>query len=602
MSDHHKGRDLPDFRKEIPTNSTFRVVRLLFWLKFLQMVRGFTRDWASALGVFLALAFVLPSSLIMGFGIYSALSVSDGEIRLGILRATFLGIYILWIVFPLLGYVLTESFDLERLVQFPVSSRTIFHAFILTAPLDFFVWFLAPTITGIIVALSQHLGDGIVLSVILAVFVYHTLVLSQALVHLVSGAGRSRRLRESIWVFVSISGFLIYFLAQSCQRLLETGRFDWRSLMHSRLWVLIKMSPPGFAAEAIDRWCGRDFGVAILWMALLVVISVMTLLFSGWVLEEASLGERGHRPARKVPDRSALPSRVSGQVPRPPPSDFCREVESPILSPHRGAPGNLLLYGSLISPGSLPAILAVSVKEFRYFLREPFLKISFLSSSLFPFLMVGYVLVRSRSTDFSGDGSSWVVWMPLLLPFMEANLTMNIFGSDGHASSSLFLFPVPRQHILMGKNLAYIVTLTCMNLLIVGVATTISRDLLLGPLVAVVVFAMTLVFVAVGNVVSILLPYPVAMKGWRTVRHSASRGCSFGLMQMLGTFMGAFLLIPSAGALLVPLIWLDRIWFLVTIPLCLVYSWGVFLLSLRISTHLLESRECEVIASLTADP
>lgn len=603
------GRDEPP-----PLNSGFRLARILFWLKAVQMGRGFLRDWTSTVGTLLALVIIGPMSVLVGLGIYVALASTGPEVRLNILRAVLTGIYVMWIFLPLLGQMLTESYDLERLIHFPVTARTLFQAVLLGTLLDFWVWFLAPVLIAIVVAFSHGFLHSLGVAGVLVLFVFHLVALSQVIMYFTAGLARSRRLRETLWIVFSLSGLFIYLGTQMVPRWLIKSGAGPGDLLRSRFWELVSLVPPGYAAQTIARWEESAYFGALLWLIPLVAATYGTLRLAGWVIEQVFLGEGGGRVRAGAPEAVA---KAGGAVT---PQEVAREAN---VSRGTGAEAAIAarastegtLPGSAEMEGSAPAesrlfpfprltqgARAVYAKEIRYFVREPFFKMAFINELLFPFFFGAYFAIMARGDNaLTGFAKPWLVWLPVISALMQANLATNMFGSDGHASATLFQFPVPRRDILIGKNLALMTAFSLINVFLVVTVILITGEAIAGMLVLLLTLGVSLIVLAVGNVTSILLPYRVALKGWRIQRQSAGRGCAFGFFRTVAMLGTQLLLLPPAAALVLSYYWLGKIWLIVTVPFAVAYVAGLYFASLSLARYLLESREQSLVAALTSE-
>jgi hypothetical protein len=593
----------------IYVNSPLRIVRILFWLKAVQMWRGFTRDWTSALGILLALALIGPLSILVGVGLAYAFAYAGDVTRINLLRGFLLSVYVLWLVLPLLGQMLTESFDLKRLIHFPVTPRMLFQAFIFSTPLDFSVWFLLPALVAIVVRFSAGALHALVIAAILAVFVFHTVSLSQVVVYFGAGLARSRRLRETLWIAISLSGMLVYLLTQFLQGWVKDGGSGIVAFARSPLWNLANALPPGYTAQAIARWQEREYYVALLWIVPLLAVTYATLRLAGWVLDQIFLGQRGpHRlrpPTTAVPTPSPRPGtpRITADGTRSPARRPDRIGVAPPPPSDADAPLRPLTASVLFPvPRLAQTTRALVAKEILSFFREPFFKMSFLNELIVPLFFGGYFLIASpQPSEYGHFAKSFAFFLPFFAVLMQGTLASNMFGGDGHASATLFQFPVPRRDLLIGKNLALFAAFSVVNTFIVSIAILVTGMVILGLLVLGTTLGTSLLVISVGNVVSVFLPYRTALKGWRIQRQSASRGCGFAFFQILTTNLTILLVVPLAAALLIPYFWIGKIWLLLTVPVAIAYAVGFYFVSLRVACPLLESREPEIVATLTSE-
>src|SRR5881397_2655687 len=95
-------------------------LRLLFWLKWKLMWRGFRRSASAAVGVILGLVFFLPLALVIAFSCGFGFVMLAPPRNEHLLRLVLLGIYLIWLLGPLLGYALSDSYDITKLFLFPL--------------------------------------------------------------------------------------------------------------------------------------------------------------------------------------------------------------------------------------------------------------------------------------------------------------------------------------------------------------------------------------------------------------------------------------------------------------------------------------------------
>src|SRR5690349_11596600 len=113
-----------------------RYLRLLFWLKWKLLWRGYRRSTSAAVGAILAILVLLPFALLIavacGFG-FIRLPPPDDE---QLLRGVLLVIYLFWVMSPLLGYALSDSYDITKLLSYPITARQLFTGAILGSLID----------------------------------------------------------------------------------------------------------------------------------------------------------------------------------------------------------------------------------------------------------------------------------------------------------------------------------------------------------------------------------------------------------------------------------------------------------------------------------
>ena len=174
-----------------------------------------------------------------------------------------------------------------------------------------------------------------------------------------------------------------------------------------------------------------------------------------------------------------------------------------------------------------PTVWATAIKEVKVVRRDPILVVMMVSQSvllLLPPLL--FLNISPRSGSVVGRA-----YLPLFLPLLLMAEHMPLFNQislDGRGLRFLAQTPASRFQILVGKNLAYLCLFTGLNAAALGLAATLFSAwdqylLYLGLSVAGLV-----VLMAVGNVVSVVLPVawtgPRAAAGGARGAQAASEG------------------------------------------------------------------------------
>src|SRR5439155_21933996 len=163
-----------------------------------------------------------------------------------VLRVVLLVIYLIWLLSPLLGYALSDSYDITKLFLYPLTSRQVFTGAILGSILDFPVLLLLPTLLAVVIGFGRSAGAVLLAVPTVALFLFHTLSLSQAGILASAGFLRSRRSRDVIKVLVPFFWISFYVFTRLLTR--QMIQLDWMGFLHSRTWDLLSLLPPGLTA------------------------------------------------------------------------------------------------------------------------------------------------------------------------------------------------------------------------------------------------------------------------------------------------------------------------------------------------------------------
>ena len=145
-------------------------------------------------------------------------------------------IYLLWVMTPLLGFQLNESYDLTRLFVYPISPTRLFTGSLLGGLMDRPVLLLLPVL-GVLLALFSPTPLAFVFSLLLLLlFLLHTLALGQALMLALIGFLRSRRFRDVTIVLFPLLGMGYYLGQRLLFQQMERGQLTIPSLLDAPGW------------------------------------------------------------------------------------------------------------------------------------------------------------------------------------------------------------------------------------------------------------------------------------------------------------------------------------------------------------------------------
>ena len=550
--------------QRIPTQSSaLQSLTVLLWLKWKLMIRGYLRNTTALVGVILAVLFLLPLSIGIGIGAGAAFWLVHPPFNEHILRAILLFLWLLWVVTPLFGYSLNEAYDVTRLFIYPISNRQIFLATIIGSVVDFTVILLFPLLVAIIVGFTRSPISFLLAGVAVVLFLFHTLVLGQALMLASSSLLNSRKSKDLMMVLGPVLGFGIYIFFRSMS---EWGvKVDWGGMLKSRTWDVANYLPAGLAARAIGSASRGDYLLSIGFILVLGALTAVAVLVAGSLLQTAYSGESGGRvrPVAKPADVRVASHRRKSLLPA--------------------------------------AIGAMFEKEMKYFRRDPYFKLTLVSVVYVVAIMV-LGIFQARSFHGVGEAGGVILWASAgYVIMMETGLLFNSFGTEGPASALLFSYPASRRDMLIGKNLALWVALMVINTLILLIPVAFL-GLWIQALPVLLWLGLALLTLAgVGNLVSVAFPMRIIMKGGRPRAASAGRGCGFALLYSVLSFGSMALLAPVLAALLVPSFWFSSALYVFTIPFAVVYSGAIYFASLHFAEPMLLEKEIGMVEKLSAE-
>ena len=468
-----------------------KTLRLLFWLRwtlFLRSTNVTNRIGAALLPFLFALVFA-PFYIgggLLGYGSVLKVGAPAEVVAFGVCQLA-------WIYFGLLFGAMGRSFDLDRLLRYPLRPASVYAGNILASFAEPVCLMTLPTLIG--VAIGAFVRSGLVAAVAaLAAGVLLTLITAAMLQLLLALLDELLR-RE--WVrYVALSLFSLTFIG--VQILMQGAA---RGLMErmTRTGVTIE-DLVGYAASAVSMVPTAGWPAAV---------ATGALDGSPWRVVLGILGSLAVLALLVAPGTALM-------------RFTARAGESAGGGPARGGPSK----GSFaLSVPGLPAPVALLLtREIRYSIKSPQRLMSLI---LTPLVLV--VLAVTRGNRVMGQPAFAI----LLLGSTIATAAITQFAYDGPGVRSFFLLPCRPRDVLLAKNLEFLgrvalqlaLVFTPLALMTKAGWTSLGTAVLVGA--AAVVFTCA----ALGTYVSIRWPVRARRRGM------ASRGDSGwgGFAMFLGT-------------------------------------------------------------------
>jgi ABC-2 type transport system permease protein len=564
-----------------------RTVGLLFWLKFRLMLRGY-RKVSAVVGALLLLLVFLPISIGIAVACGAGFFAMSAPMAAHVLAGVLCGIYLFWLLAPILGFAINDTYDITRLFVYPLTQRQIFIGSVVGSLLDVPTLLLLPTLAVATAGFGNNPIAFLVALAAMLLFLFHTLSLSQAILLASAGALKSRRYRDlSTLIFFAIMA--CYYLGT--QYLARAARFtDWASLARSPLWGWLRLLPPGAAAEAAAQARMGEYGLAAGWLLLLALYTAGAVWLASWILERVYAG-----------DVDKAPTAASTQAPQGGKTHASVEAAR---APEGGRRSPLLAFWQDRVP---PVMQAMAEKEARYMVRDPYFR-TVMSSLAYVVVVFGFSLYSTShravvNPAVNGatitNGMLWFMTGMLLLT--ESATVCNQYGAEGRSAAFLFALPGSRLQILLAKNLVLFAALSAVNVVSVAALCALAGAMERIGLMLIWVELSLLSFLAAGNLLSILFPYRIVVQGWRIRYGSGSAGFGYFLLYLGIMLILALVMAPVLLALMLPLYFDAPQWWAASIPLSVLYAVGLYALSVKLAVPLLLSREPEIISKMT-DP
>ncbi|WP_309709290.1 hypothetical protein [Armatimonas sp.] len=551
-------------------------LRQLMWLRWKLTQRGFTRSRSTLIGSIIGLVFLGPYALALagalGYGLFK-LNVNLGEHTL---RAALLLVAGIWTVGPLLGFQLNEAQDITRLFVYPVPVRKLFLGAIAGCLLDLTTILLLPTLVAVIVGAAFHgVAGALIATIAMPLFLFQTLAASQAVTLALQGVLQSRKWRDMALIIVPLFWMIWQLGMQNIGR--DAGKVNWKAFLVSTPWEAVSFLPSGLAARAVGAGMKGMWPLAIAYLGALGLVTVATFTLSAWLVGKAYEGDAVGVPAPK-------PSSLN---PSSRPREEGKSPPSPLLPGLGGGAGG----GGIIG--------AIFQKEWRVFTRDPYFRLMAMNFVY----MLGFGVFMSFNRGKGGDGmmfsearTTGALWLATSLTlFQQSILSYNIFGPEANAATLLFAFPTRRRELLIGKNLANLSAILPLNIGATVMLCLVLKRLDMLVLLLPWMICASVLLAAVGNAVSVMIPYRVNTQGLKA-RQSNSGGVGYAFLSLGISLAALVLYAPVLAAVLVPHFWIGHAWLSVTVPFAILYTVGLYFLSLRLTEPWLLEREPEIIA------
>jgi len=542
------------------------VLRLLLWLKWVLTWRGLRRSRMRLVSSIVLVILFGPLSVAFAWGVHSLFAIVSAPDAALITRDVLAVLYIVWVVTPLFGFQLNESFDLTKLFTYPVNLATLFAGSVLGGLLDLPVLFTIPTFVVIIAYYTHGVLSCLCVIIALALFVLHTLALGQAVILAQVGFLQSRKYRDiSVVVFPTI-GMAYTVIQQFIVRQFSHGPNI--QFFSTPIWKAADWLAPGYCIGVLD---GLRTGSAshIATGALSLILACMV---SGglavWSLRNLYFGDVASRSAEVIDNK-------------------------PVRS-------------GLTDPGLLrflkPDIAAMTAKELCYIEREPQYKmlviqlLCLLAVVAIPFL-TAYSPAGLRIAISQHNAATFYSLSSLLM-FWMMPLIFNHYAGEGAAITVLFALPTRRRAMILGKNIAHFIMMVVLNWAGLAGLAMVTGLWSAFPVSALLVLGCGPVLLAIGNLVSIYLPHRMFSRGNRPQPGGLSAadgtGCAYAALYMLA-YIGAIIVVaPVIAAIVLPYMLAAPVFYLISLPIGFGYSVLLYIILLGEAERRLMNRESEI--------
>ncbi len=552
-------------------------LRWLFLLRWKTFIRNYTRSGGRAgriIGAIFLVLFGLPFMGGIAIGTYFGYRLLPPPANAEILFIVLTGVYLLWIVLPLLEFTVNEGLDISKLALFPLTRAELMLSLIFTSLLDIPTLGLLIVLGAVVAGWAFSLPLAFIAFVTMIVFYAQVVGISQLVLALLARVLQSRRFRDLSIILIGVFSSSCYLFQQFVLRGLGIVHI-YDNLRAGTISPYLQWFPPGLAARTIQQASRGNWGASFLSLgALLLTTGIVLYLWQLVVERGLTASESG-----------------SGRASR-------RRTEHAVVVP-AAATSNGLVERIVTSQ-----FFTIAVKDIKYYRRDPQLLRLFFQSFMSMIILVAVSLFKPSSTGRIFVDSWVVMAAPLYALFALTTLSYNVLGMERQNLTSLFLFPVNPKQLLWGKNIVTLGIGLIQVLLLVLVSAYVGDGWhLVLPALAIGIAGIG-VILGCGNFSSIFFPQrmPQGRRGFQSTNTTTSEGgCLRTIMSLAILGVMAVLLIPVAAGVVLPVFYhAEWIWVL-TVPASLLYSAVFYILVTNAVAPRMLARAPEIIAVVTRE-
>jgi ABC-2 type transport system permease protein len=523
------------------------VAALFVRLKLALLRGGLRRSTQQLVSGVLALVFLVPLAAAAAI----ALAVAGRTTALGPLLATvtIAGLGLVWLVGPPLLFGIDETLDPARLALLPLRRRDLVVGMLAASAIGVGPLCTVVVLVGVAAAVAPP-GPGALLVVAAVVAQFAVCLLQgRAVTTALATRLRSRRGRDLIGV---VGGLVFLTLSQGPNLLTNVLDVEGTTLLEvaERVEAVAGFVPFAWAARAAVGAAAGETVAALGWL-------VATVAFA------AALARWWTRALTRL----------------------VTESDQPRL---RDAGANAPLFPSALRWLPRGRLGAAAARELRYYARENRYRVQTILA-----VVVGAGVVASAGLTLAGDPR--VVLAATTAPTLFAVGGLNVFGAEGGATWLLVAVGGDHRADLTGKNLAGALLALALTLTAAVALAVVSGGWEYVPTAVALAAALVAVAYGVGNVTSVLAPFPQPENMFASSTGAGFRQTVSVFVGMLGIGLVA---LPILIATLVTALTTPRLLPAVAVG-ALGYGALVWWVGTRIAAARLRDRGPELLAALT---
>lgn len=558
-------------------------LRWLFWVRWKTFARNYTTGAGRGgriVGLVFLLLFGIPFMGGIAVATYFAYRLLPAPANSEVLFLVLTGVYILWIILPLLEFTVNEGLDVSKLALFPLTRAELMVSLVISSLIDIPTFGLIVVLAAVIFGWAFSLPLALMTLLIMIVFYAQIIGISQLVLALLARTLQSRRFRDLSIILIAIFSSSCYLFQQFALRGIGTPAF-FNTLKNGSISPYLQWLPPGMAARAIQQASLGHWGISFIWLFALLIITVIVLYCWQMVVENglsASESGSGGR-VRKRREHHVIASNGSLQ---------------------RGA----TLQTTTEATGVLARIrssqaFTIAMKDIKYYRRDPQLLGLFVRSFFSMLVLVAVTLFNTGGSGRIAFGPLTILLSPLYALFALMIFSYNILGMERQSLTTLFLFPIHPRQVLYGKNSITWFLGVIEVLLLVTVAAFVSHQWNYFLPALIMGLSGVGIIIGCGNFSSIFFPQrmPQGRRGFQSISSTnAEGGCLRSVMSLGVLLITVLLLIPVAAMLVLPIFYhIQWVWVL-TVPLSLIYGVAFYLIVTNLVAPRMLNQVPEILA------
>jgi len=577
-------------------------LRWLVWLRVQMLIRSFRSSPRTLILAIVGLVVILAVAGSAALGLFAAFQNLSAPADTEILYLLLTGILLLWILLPLLSYSTNEGLDITKLQLFPLTRFEVMFSLLFSSLFDLWTVLLLVLFAATIVAWWLHsLALGLMTLLVLVVFYFVIVGISQLVLALLMRTLQSRKFRDISVIIIALFGSSCYLLqrfALGANSILNFGA----TLNRGGFSPALQWLPSGVAATAIRAASQGNWAISFAMVGLLLVIAGVAMYLWQIVLERSMAASETGASRRKKQSLAGVSSA------RP---AFATQTASIASSgTHAQTAGARPVVAEKADQRTSNAKLSEQLqgllkKELLYFWRDPQLKVRLFQIVIYVVIFV--LLPAYNASNGSGESSFLASYAPFssdaVVFLVMLMFSQNTLGMERQSLTTLFLFPIDRRRLLWGKNLAVFLMGFVVLVVLMIVSPVISHAQVMVLPAAVIGLAGLGITLGWGNFASTYFPRyqpAIGRRGYAATGGQAqSGGCLNIIMSLVMTVVTLVTLVPVALGVGIPFFMNLQVLWLVSMPLSLVYGVVLYVVLTNLSATRMLATEPEILTATT---